>query len=106
MNHVIHVGFDGTLPWPAAVEQLVMKPRVEGLAVAVLSHGLTSFNIEGPGAEAQGPCQGYPGLSHMTMSKLGKETSEELVAPAGSLELSLYRAFGPLQLGQIEGQSA
>ncbi len=46
------------------------------------------------------------GLSHMTFSKLGQEAAQELVIPPGSLELSLHRAFGALQLRQIEGQSA
>ena len=47
-----------------------------------------------------------PGLSHMTFSKLPKETCEELVIPSGSLELSFHRAFGTLQLRQVESKSA
>src|ERR1700693_2992547 len=40
----------------------------------------------------------------MTFSKLSKEAAQELVIPPGSLELSLHRAFGTLQLSQVEGQ--
>ena len=34
----------------------------------------------------------------MTFSKLSEEAAQELIIPPGSLELSLHRAFGPLQL--------
>jgi hypothetical protein len=40
----------------------------------------------------------------MTFGKLTKKAAQEIVILPGSLELSLHRAFGPLQLGQVEGQ--
>src|SRR3954454_18215009 len=47
-----------------------------------------------------------PGLSHLGLSELGKESGEEEVVPCGAFELALHRALGGFGLGEVEGEAA
>ena len=96
----------------SAPGQISGRMSASALGPAVQSG--TVMTVSGIGADSvsfwpfllQGGGAFVPGLSHMIFSKLPEKTAEELIIPPGSFELSLHRAFGPFQPGQVERQSA